>query len=64
MTLENRPAERLLSRRDVLRYLGATGAAWLMAGSLNPRRSAAGTLGLHVSSDRSKWKVHISSTNA
>ncbi|TKB53551.1 MAG: twin-arginine translocation pathway signal protein [Nitrospira sp.] len=46
MTFENRPVERLLSRRNVLRYLGATGAAWLMAGSLDPRRVAASTLGL------------------
>ena len=45
MTLENRPVGHLLSRRDVLRYLGATGAAWLMAGSLDPRRVTASTLG-------------------
>ena len=45
MTHENGPAGRLLSRREILRYLGATGAVWLMAGSLNPRLSEAGTLG-------------------
>ena len=45
MTLENRPAGRLLSRREILRYLSVTGAVWLMAGSLNPRRADAGTLG-------------------
>ena len=45
MTLEDRPAGHLLSRRDVLRYLGAGGAVLLMAGSLNPRLSEAGTLG-------------------
>lgn len=44
MTDEDRPAGRLLSRREVLYYLGVTGAAWLMAGSLFPRRVAAGTL--------------------
>ncbi len=45
MTHENGPSDRLLSRREVLRYLGATGTVWLMAGSLNPRQSEAGTLG-------------------
>ena len=45
MTLEDRPAGRLLSRREVVAYLGATGVAWLMAGSLNPRRVVAGMLG-------------------
>jgi len=45
MTHENGPSERLLSRRDIFRYLGATGVVWLMAGSLNPRLSEAGTLG-------------------
>ena len=45
MTHENGPAEHLLSRREVVVFLGATGAAWLMAGSLNPRRAVAGMLG-------------------
>jgi len=45
MTHEDRPAGRLLSRREVVVFLGVTGAAWLMAGSLNPRRAVAGTLG-------------------
>jgi len=37
--------DRLLSRREVLHYLGATGAAWLMIGCLNPGRVGAGILG-------------------
>jgi protocatechuate 3,4-dioxygenase beta subunit len=45
MTHEDRPAGRLLSRREVVAYLGATGVALLMAGSLNPRRAVAGMLG-------------------
>jgi hypothetical protein len=45
MTHENGPSERLLSRREILRYLGAAGAVWLMADSLNPSLSEAGTLG-------------------
>jgi protocatechuate 3,4-dioxygenase beta subunit len=45
MTHENRPAGPLLSRREVVAFLGATGVVWLMAGSLNPRRAVAGTLG-------------------
>jgi protocatechuate 3,4-dioxygenase beta subunit len=45
MTYENGPSGRLLSRLEILRYLGATGAVWLMAGSLSPRLSEAGTLG-------------------
>jgi protocatechuate 3,4-dioxygenase beta subunit len=45
MTHEDRPAGRLLSRREVVVFLGVTGAAWLMAGSLNPRRAVAGMLG-------------------
>lgn len=36
---------RLLSRRELLHYLGAAGAAWLMVGGLNPGRVGAGTLG-------------------
>jgi hypothetical protein len=45
MTDEGRPAGHLLSRREVLTLLGATGAAWFMTGSANPRRADAGTLG-------------------
>ena len=45
MTHEDGPAERLLSRREVVAYLGATGVAWLMAGGLNPRRAVADTFG-------------------
>src|SRR5437773_426917 len=45
MTHEDRPSGRLLSRREVVVFLGVTGAAWLMAGSLNPRRAVAGMLG-------------------
>ena len=45
MTHEDRPAGPLLSRREVVACLGATGVAWLMTGSLNPRRAIAGTLG-------------------
>ena len=45
MTDEDRPAGRLLSRREVVAFLGATGVAWLMSGSLTPRRAVAGTLG-------------------
>ena len=45
MTDEDRPVERLLSRREVLALLGATGAAWFMIGNANPRRADAGTLG-------------------
>ena len=45
MTHEDRPAEPLLSRREVVTFLGATGMAWLMAGSLTPKQAVAGTLG-------------------
>ena len=45
MTHEDTIAGPLLSRREVVIFLGATGAAWLMAGSLNPKRVVAGTLG-------------------
>ncbi len=41
---EDRPIGRLLSRREVVAFLGATGVAWLMAGSLNPKRADAGRL--------------------
>ena len=44
MTHDDRPAGPLLSRREVVAFLGATGVAWLMTGSLNPRRAVAGTL--------------------
>ena len=45
MTHDDRPAGSLLSRREVVTFLGATGVAWLMAGNLTPRRAVAGTLG-------------------
>lgn len=45
MTHEDTPAGRLLSRREVVAYLGITGMAWLMAGSLNSRRAVAGIPG-------------------
>jgi hypothetical protein len=43
MTHEDRPEGRLLSRREVMAFLGATGVGWLMAGTLIPRRALAGT---------------------
>ena len=64
MTHEDRPAGPLLSRREVVTFLGATGMAWLMAGSINPKQAVAGTLDLHVWSDLSKPKVRILSTSA
>lgn len=45
MTHEDEPAERLLSRREVVAFLGATGVTWLIAGSLNHRRAVAETPG-------------------
>ena len=45
MTHEDTIAGPLLSRREVVIFLGATGAVWLMAGNLNPKRVVAGTLG-------------------
>jgi protocatechuate 3,4-dioxygenase beta subunit len=45
MMNEDRPAWHLLSRREVMAFLGATGATWLMAGSLFPRWAVAGTIG-------------------
>ena len=45
MTDEDRPAGHLLSRREVMAFLGATGVTWLMAGSLFPRWAVAGTIG-------------------
>jgi protocatechuate 3,4-dioxygenase beta subunit len=44
MTHEDRPAQRFLSRREAMTFLGVTGAAWLMASSLKPRRAVANTL--------------------
>lgn len=41
---ENRPLGPLLSRREVVTFLGA-GMAWLMTGSLNSRQAVAGALG-------------------
>ena len=37
MADEGRPAGHLLSRREVLTLLGATGAAWFMTGSAKPQ---------------------------
>ncbi len=37
------PAGRLLSRREAVVWLGATGALWLMGGNWCPRQSIAGT---------------------
>jgi protocatechuate 3,4-dioxygenase beta subunit len=45
MTDEDRPSGPLLSRREVVTFLGAAGMAWLVTGSLNPRQAAAGALG-------------------
>jgi len=45
MTDEDRPAEHLLSRREVVTYLGATGMAWLIADSLFSKWAGAETLG-------------------
>ena len=45
MTHENGPAGPLFSRREVVAFLGATGVAWLMTGSLTPRLAVASTLG-------------------
>ena len=45
MMHEDGPVGALLSRRDVVVLLGATGVAWLMTGGLSPRRAVAGTLG-------------------
>ncbi len=45
MTHEDESAARLLSRREVVAFLGATGVAWLMAGSLNTSRAVASTPG-------------------
>ncbi len=45
MTHEDKPAGHLLSRREVIAYLGATGAVWLAGGSLFPGWAIAGTPG-------------------
>ena len=45
MTDEDRSSGPLLSRREIVAFLGATGMAWLMIGSLNPRQTVAGALG-------------------
>ena len=45
MTHEDRPVGRLLSRREILTLLSATGVAWLMTGSLIPRRAVAAIQG-------------------
>jgi len=44
MIHEDQPPGRLLSRREVVALLGATGMAWLMAGGLNHRQAVAGQL--------------------
>jgi protocatechuate 3,4-dioxygenase beta subunit len=46
MRSKDRSIGRLLSRREVMAYLGATGAVWLAGGSLFPRWAIAGTPGL------------------
>jgi protocatechuate 3,4-dioxygenase beta subunit len=45
MTYENRPTGLLLSRREILTLLGATGALWMMGGSLRPRWASAALQG-------------------
>ena len=45
MTHEDAPVGRLLSRREVVTLLGATGALWLMGSTLHPRRSVAAAPG-------------------
>lgn len=45
MTPEDSPVGHLLSRREVVTFLGATGALWLMSGSLFSRQAVAGTHG-------------------
>lgn len=42
MTHEDQPTGRLLSRREVMAFLGATGMAWLMTRGLNPKQAVAG----------------------
>ncbi len=60
MTGEKQP---LLSRRDVITILGATGVAWLMTGSLIPRRAVAGEQSPSCVFDQSKPKARFSSTS-
>ena len=43
MTFDDSPMARLLSRREVVTLLGATGALWLMGGSLFSRQAVVGT---------------------
>ena len=45
MMEEDGPVERLLSRREVVVLLGATGVVWLMSGSLSPTWAVAGMNG-------------------
>ncbi|MBH0194414.1 MAG: intradiol ring-cleavage dioxygenase [Nitrospira sp.] len=40
---QSKPSGHILSRRQVVRLLGATGALWLTGGGLVPRRAFAGT---------------------
>lgn len=47
MTDKDGPAEHLFSRREVVAFLGATGAVWLAGGSLFSGRAVAGTVGTH-----------------
>jgi len=47
VTDKDGPAEHLLSRREIVAFLGATGAVWLAGGSLFSGRAVAGTLGAH-----------------
>jgi len=46
MTNDDAPVGRLLSRRDAVALLGATGAAWLVGGGLGLRRAEAHPQGL------------------
>ena len=64
MTPEDAPVGHLLSRRQVITLLGATGALWLMGGRLFSRPSFAGIPAPPVWSDQSKPKAPISSMNA
>lgn len=46
MAHDDRPLGRLLSRREIVAWLGVAGAGCLMTGVLNPRRTVAGGSGL------------------
>jgi len=46
MTNDDAPVGRLLSRREAVAMLGATGAVWLVGGGIVPRRAAARPHGL------------------